>query len=222
MSAVSRDGRAVVEAVNRVLAEVRRIADTLTTGVVEDVRAGDDAATAACPTPLTHNWGCGCPTDQVPTGGPCAQHPQAPTFDGVCGGCTQYPADMHPVSVADEDGLRFHRRESLLVLLTRLQRGRSLSEAEADTLRQHVETEIREANTARAVAAGNKRHVQAIVPEINRLATELEQAQAVITRVREVAQWISRHYPGLSQIQLRLAAAVDGTEQPVTEESDTP
>jgi len=25
-----------------------------------------DAAERACPTPLTHNWGCGCPTDQAP------------------------------------------------------------------------------------------------------------------------------------------------------------
>ncbi|MEU2780567.1 hypothetical protein [Streptomyces sp. NPDC007110] len=24
---------------------------------------------------------------------PCAQHPNAPTFDGMCGGCTQYPAE---------------------------------------------------------------------------------------------------------------------------------
>jgi hypothetical protein len=28
--------------------------------------------------------------------GPCDQHPHAPTFDGLCGGCTQYPADMQP------------------------------------------------------------------------------------------------------------------------------
>jgi len=25
---------------------------------------------------------------------PCEQHPAAPTFDGLCGGCTQYPTDM--------------------------------------------------------------------------------------------------------------------------------
>ncbi|MFI2632597.1 hypothetical protein ACH5A2_19695 [Streptomyces collinus] len=25
---------------------------------------------------------------------PCEQHPHAPTFDGLCGGCTQYPTDM--------------------------------------------------------------------------------------------------------------------------------
>ncbi|WP_206313052.1 hypothetical protein [Streptomyces sp. JB150] len=29
-------------------------------------------------------------------GGPCEQHPHAPVFDGLCGGCTQYPADMQP------------------------------------------------------------------------------------------------------------------------------
>lgn len=33
-------------------------------------------------------------TAQAQQPGPCAQHPTAPTFDGQCGGCTQYPADM--------------------------------------------------------------------------------------------------------------------------------
>lgn len=34
---------------------------------------------------------------------PCEQHPHAPTFDGLCGGCTQYPADMvRPSSPATE------------------------------------------------------------------------------------------------------------------------
>ncbi|MFJ1657202.1 hypothetical protein [Streptomyces anthocyanicus] len=34
---------------------------------------------------------------------PCPQHPHAPTFDGVCGGCTQYPADMKPATPASEE-----------------------------------------------------------------------------------------------------------------------
>ncbi|MEV6124403.1 hypothetical protein AB0M23_28500 [Streptomyces sp. NPDC052077] len=29
------------------------------------------------------------------TAGPCARHPHAPVIGGMCGGCTQYPADMH-------------------------------------------------------------------------------------------------------------------------------
>jgi hypothetical protein len=70
-----------------------------------------------CPTPETHNWGCGCPTDEAP-----AAHTKT---------------------------LRWARRESLLVLLTRVQHGRTLTDDEARTLRHHVETEMREAETAR-------------------------------------------------------------------------
>lgn len=88
------------------------------------------------------------------------------------------PPHPEPGAAVDEDQtLKWTRRESLLVLLTRLQRGGSLPEDEARTLRHHVETEMREADTARAVAAGNLRHVKALVPE-------LEQAQAVIARLR--------------------------------------
>jgi hypothetical protein len=31
---------------------------------------------------------------ETPTDGPCAQHPTAPVIGGICGGCTQYPADF--------------------------------------------------------------------------------------------------------------------------------
>lgn len=31
--------------------------------------------------------------DEAQQAGPCEQHPTAPTFNGQCGGCTQYPAD---------------------------------------------------------------------------------------------------------------------------------
>ncbi|MFF1297960.1 MULTISPECIES: hypothetical protein [unclassified Streptomyces] len=52
----------------------------------------------------------------------------------------------------ERQAVRWARREPLLVLLTRLQRGRPVTAAEADTLRQHVETEIGEAHTAREEA----------------------------------------------------------------------
>lgn len=32
----------------------------------------------------------------TPMPAPCPQHPAAPVIAGVCGGCTQYPADMRP------------------------------------------------------------------------------------------------------------------------------
>lgn len=163
-------------------------------------------------------------TEQQPAA-PCAQHPHAPTFNGLCGGCIQYPADMRPAAAADEEQtLRLLRRESLLVLLTRLQRGRALTEAEVGTLRQHVETEMREAETARSVAAGNKRHVQILVPE-------LEQAQAAIERVRAIGEDpLNGHAPqsrdqeayvrGWSFAIYDVRRALDGTEQPTTTEEN--
>ncbi|MFJ6905583.1 hypothetical protein [Streptomyces griseoluteus] len=33
---------------------------------------------------------------------PCAQHPAVPVIGGVCGGCTQYPADMRPAPAAGQ------------------------------------------------------------------------------------------------------------------------
>lgn len=51
---------------------------------------------------------------------------------------------------ASEQTLRWLRRESLLVLLTRISRGRLFGEDEARTLRTYVETEMTEAEAARA------------------------------------------------------------------------
>ncbi|MFF9043306.1 hypothetical protein [Streptomyces parvulus] len=34
---------------------------------------------------------------------PCPQHPHAPVIGGMCGGCTQYPADMRPAAPASEE-----------------------------------------------------------------------------------------------------------------------
>ncbi|MEU7381529.1 hypothetical protein AB0A91_16305 [Streptomyces sp. NPDC042207] len=306
MSQPSPDARAVVRAIDALSAQVRRIADALSTttdapsgyqptGVRPEPttapdtpsplaadRATDDAPTtpddgrpvplatpcAACGHP--YNWHdrpgwcefkddenrhCGCaefvpgekpqPVDPWRVLGawapaaPCEQHPNAPVIGGICGGCTQYPADMRPAPAADEDALRTTRRDSLLVLLSRAGRG-VLKPDEGALLRQHVEAEIRDADTARAVAAGNKRHVRMLVPEIDRLTaeledaeqradgfrTELEQAQAAIERVRAAiadrpvllvdGQPASHYEAGLSDAFLVVTRALDGTEHPTT------
>ncbi|MFD0437035.1 hypothetical protein [Streptomyces chartreusis] len=132
--------------------------------------------------------------------------PAAETGDWLMRGTRDLSIPEQAPAVDEDQTLRWARREALLVILTRLQRGRALTEAEAGTLRHHVETEIREADTARAVARSNLRHVKTIVPE-------LEQAQAAIERVRTEAQWISRHYPALHAVNNRIADALDGTEQ---------
>ncbi|WP_030682095.1 hypothetical protein [Streptomyces cellulosae] len=96
-------------------------------------------------------------------------------------------------SAEEEQTLRLLRRESLLVLLTRLQRGRTLSGTEADALRQHVETEIREADTARSIASGNKRHVQQLIPEIDRLTAELTDYDQRVEQLEATAEQHARN-----------------------------
>jgi hypothetical protein len=98
------------------------------------------------------------------------------------------PVDDHAVEEAttpdDADALRTARRDSVLVLLSCASRG-VLTPDEGALLRQHVEAEMRDADTARTVAAGNKRHVQVMY-------AELEQAQAAIERVREALASLHR------------------------------
>jgi hypothetical protein len=208
---LSPDTRAVVAAVDRLTTQVRRLADTRQTPTVDPV--DDDGPTtpddgeATCPTPLTHNWGCGCPTDEAP-----AAHTQA---------------------------LRWARRESLLVLVTRVQHGRPLTDDEARTLREHVETEMREAETARAVAADRgvenralreklERYGQAAKEQRQRaeeLEDELRRWHAAVERVHAecaalTAETEHTHYEadtGIREAVRRIRAALDGTEQPTTD-----
>ncbi|MFF9205123.1 hypothetical protein ACF1AE_25545 [Streptomyces sp. NPDC014986] len=96
---------------------------------------------------------------------------------------TAPPAD-EAQRIADEQ--RTARRHSLHNLLDRLDRSTVHTWAESHLLRQHIEEEIRDADTARAVARSNLQHVKTIVPEVDRLAAELEQAQAALDRVRQL------------------------------------
>jgi hypothetical protein len=134
-----------------------------------------------------------------------------PACDGQC--CKQAPA-------VGEDAQRTTRRDSAHNLLARLDRGGLLSPADCALLRQHFDAETREHDTARAVAAGNLRHVKTLIPEIDRLAAELEEAQAAAERVRRVAALIEAGAPWTANQQetaRRILTALDGTEQPTTE-----
>ncbi|NUP16603.1 MAG: hypothetical protein HOZ81_10940 [Streptomyces sp.] len=164
----SADAKAVVRAAEALTTQVRRIADALSTPIVEHVLAVDDG-------PTTTGDGCTSSCQDVPGIRGLLEHVG---IDTTGQDITVAGRIVDQAPAADEDhALRWARRESLLVLLTRLQRGRTLTEDETRTLRHHVETEIREADTARSVAAGNKRHVQVMYGE-------LTQAQAAIERVR--------------------------------------
>ncbi|MFZ3558142.1 hypothetical protein [Streptomyces sp. BH055] len=78
---------------------------------------------------------------------------------------------------ATDEQLRTVRRDSIGVLLARIERGLPVTAAAAQQLRRHVDAEIRDADTERAVARSNLRHVREIVPA-------LERAEAAIERLR--------------------------------------
>lgn len=151
--------RAVVKAVDRLTTQVGRIADALTTAVDVQPTTPDDEA------PPEHRGGNAedCPA--------CAD--TNPPYPFIC---------PHPAPADEEQTLRWARRESLLVLFTRLQRGRTLAEDEARTLREHVEHEMREADTARSVAAGNKRHVQLMHAEVERANAVTAETKKLLER----------------------------------------
>jgi len=129
------------------------------------------------------------------------------------------------VQAADEDAQRTARRVSLRVLLNRLNNGLPFTASEAQLLTRHVATEITEHNTARSVAAGNKRHVQMFMPELDQLQTRITKARALhashASGSAECVERCERTHPGLrvcneceSIAPCRTAQALDGTEQP--------
>ncbi|MFE9340848.1 hypothetical protein [Streptomyces sp. NPDC007063] len=98
------------------------------------------------------------------------------------------------------------RRESLLVLLSRAQRG-VLTTDEAGLLRAHVETELRAADRAvqRAVDAEEQlRAYRAVTAQRSEWQQRAEQAEAAVERVREAAR---RHGPTLTADEIEHALA---------------
>ncbi|PNG17596.1 hypothetical protein [Streptomyces cahuitamycinicus] len=164
MSQTSHDARAVVRALDALTTQVGRIADAVTTTDPER----DDAPTT------------------TPDDGPCAQHPHAPVIGGHCGGCTIYPADMRQAPAADEDALRTTRRDSLLVLLSRAQRG-VLSTHEAELLRHHVEAEVHESNQWRAGRNTMKRRGEEIERDRDDWQRRAEQAEDLLRVAHETS-----------------------------------
>jgi hypothetical protein len=224
VSLTSLDAKAVVRAIDALTTQVGRIADAQPTPVVEHVlgatTTADDEATKSVRIPLPG----------IPECGP---------------GCFCRRNDTEQAPAADEEAQRATRRDSARNLLARLDRGGLLSPADCALLRQHFDAEAREADTARAVAAGNKRHVRMIVPELeaharkneqlltdlHRLRAELEQAQAAVAELAQAIR-LTREYVGEELLPpvdgwswydaLRRHApheltALDGTEQPTTE-----
>jgi chromosome segregation ATPase len=108
------------------------------------------------------------------------------------------PTPEAATAADEEQTLRWARREPLLVLLTRLQRGRTLTADEATALRQHVETEMRQNEQLHAGRQTWKTKAEEIEQDRDRLSLmvdeyaagartlseKLSQVQAAIDRVR--------------------------------------
>ncbi|MFJ8992648.1 hypothetical protein ACIRQH_19905 [Streptomyces sp. NPDC102279] len=100
----------------------------------------------------------------------------------ACGLCYEENGEEihpHPECPVGSDGAALDsRRANICEQLDLVGRGETLVASQAELLRQQVGAEMREADTARAVALGNLRHVRTIVPE-------MEAQKATIDRVRE-------------------------------------
>lgn len=172
MSQPTPGARSAVDVLVDLVTQVKRIADHTASGsfalapppVVgtdDDATTGDDDATCrrmetrTCPQP--YNGPCGerpCARfesddpapwlDTAETPAAADDAPSGPVIGHATIGITAaYHGEQAPAS---EQTLRWLRRESLLVLLTRISRGRLFGEDEARTLRTYVETEMREAD----------------------------------------------------------------------------
>ncbi|MFI5525011.1 hypothetical protein [Streptomyces platensis] len=106
--------------------------------------------TEHCPTPETHNWGCGCPTDTArqDTAGTVPDTDRTP--DPAPAGQSRTPETPQASSTgqqdmaqhAEQDTSDHEFRDLLCILLSRVRRGVQ-SDGEADLLAQHVEHLLR-------------------------------------------------------------------------------
>ncbi|WP_435252209.1 hypothetical protein [Streptomyces tendae] len=210
----SRDARAVVEAVDRLTTQVRRLADTQSTPVT----VADDAPTTTARRPVVgidpsaepgmvvaqwlpmseqqaeeaneassriQQWAAGADEET------CLAH-----VKGACDGTTQ------DCGFTTDTG----RANVLRVLVDRAARG-VLNDHEATLLRQRAEQVI----TARATW---KAKAEEIERDRDQHCAELEQAQAAIKRVRGL---LAGRWGAVDPD--RVLAALDGTDQPTTKEN---
>ena len=229
MSQTSHDARAVVRAIDALTTQVQRLADARQTPTV---RVGDGVSTTAddVPTPDFTS-----PLSAIEVRVPCPHCPPPAMIPRSL--IAEHIAREHPeqAPAADEDAQRTVRRERLLNLLARLQRGGMTAE-EKVALRQHVEAEMREADTARAEAQRQERMglsaIRAAKKLLERRTTTLrgraERAEAAIERVLKAlddrppilnaeGQGVSDYETGWRDHDRVVRAALDGTEQPTTE-----
>ncbi|MEU9498217.1 hypothetical protein [Streptomyces sp. NPDC048196] len=112
--------------------------------------------TEHCPTPETHNWGCGCPTDAM----------RQDTGQDVAPGPSSYPY-----------------LDTLGVLLSRMVRG-VLLEAERPLLREHVEHLLTDRSRSEHAASRLMEQRQELAEERYAWQERGDRAEAALRRVR--------------------------------------
>lgn len=173
----------------------------------------------------------------------CERHPNAGSIGPYCMACTIIPAPApapaadpsayeerertgrnaglvlpEQAPAVDEDTLRSARRDSLLVLLSRVRRGRvAITPDEGALLQQHVETEISEASAAR----DERKRLGLMVDEYSAgarhlsdlLRTEKGRADAAIERETVLEGEIEAQHAAIERVRALRAPIAEALEQ---------
>ena len=231
MTRLSPDVRAVVAAVDRLTTQVARLADGASAAVVDvspgvAVVHGRPVDTPTTPPDDGPRCVCGDPLQwyTAPGGGAGWVHdpaPDSPVFDvhkpRPADGPTRLPPAVYDEALraarrqapaADEDAQRTTRRQSLRIILDRASRGVILRTDEAALLRQHVDAEQRDADTARQVAAGNLRHVRMLYADLQAAQAERDRSDEAARRVLEQRQEMAAERYALQERAEQLSAVL--------------
>ncbi|MFE5851996.1 hypothetical protein ACFQ61_02050 [Streptomyces sp. NPDC056500] len=105
---------------------------------------------------------------------------------------------------------RATRRDSLLVLLGRVQRGLPLTDAEATLLRAHVTVELDEADEVRRTVQGQQLAMQRLRDQLGAAHEAIREAEQDAATAREE---LNAHRAGTEMIRARMSHAVDQAAQ---------
>ncbi|MET8693606.1 hypothetical protein ABZV65_13805 [Streptomyces bauhiniae] len=149
----------------------------------------------------------------------CAQHPAALVIGGVCGGCTQYPADMHP-ALAPAAEPSTDRCDTEFVgggRCTKPAGHRPPGSDDPCTPRYTADTITDDALDALYGRITKRvQMIRELDETVMRVAAERDTAQAANERVRKVAEdWgpVLQPRSGAHRLLTDLVAALNGTEE---------
>jgi hypothetical protein len=230
MSAISRDGRAIVEAVNRVSTQVGRLVDALTTGTDAPTTTADDGPTPDFTSPIAGRIEVRLPCPY------CGDRQMIPThqFD-------EHVARLHPdvktggpgIPVPDAGAHRRaeeyeQERDQAIAVLAEVLRlfTPALVNGKYAFYQAEQPVPVEEFGRWRSVVQHDVERPW--WQQLDEVRAELEQAQAAVERVRKAlddrppilnaeGQGVSDYETGWRDHDRVVRAALDGTEQPTTE-----